>query len=35
MIRKIKTQFAVSAARNNETEDPENCCPYIQGGGTG
>jgi hypothetical protein len=35
MIRMIKTQFAAFAARNTKIEDPENLCPYIQGGGTG
>jgi len=35
MIRKIKTQLAASAAPNTRIEDPENCCPDIQGGGTG
>jgi len=35
MIKTINNQFADSAASNNKTEDPENLCPYIQGGGTG
>jgi len=35
MIRMIKNLSAASAASNNKTEDPENLCPYIQGGGTG
>ena len=35
MIRMIKNLSAASAASNNKTENPENHCLDIQGGGTG
>jgi hypothetical protein len=35
MIRMIKNPFAASAADNTKTENPENRCLDIQGGGTG
>ena len=35
MINNYRNSFAAFAASNTETEDPENLCPYIQGGGTG
>ena len=35
MIRTINHQFAASAARHIETEDPEYCYRTVRGGGTG
>jgi len=35
MIRMINNSFAATAASNTKTEDPENHCLDIQGGGTG
>ena len=35
MIKTIKNQFATFAAHNTKTENPDNRCLDIQGGGTG
>jgi len=35
MIKTIRNLFAASAAHKTETVNPDNCCPEIQGSGTG
>jgi hypothetical protein len=35
MIRMNKEPFAATVAHHTETVNPDNCCPEIQGSGTG